>query len=101
MVRKFSICLLILQAPFLDCTDRGSRFGENNDRSFLLVDAKQNYKFLTAREYPRLVLIEPFVCNKELRLKFPDEEETGIETIILNLDNVFRRGDIHRAMYFL
>ena len=65
------------------------------------MDAKQNYKFLTAREYPRLVLIEPFVCNEELTLKFPDEEETGIETIILNLDNVFRRGDIHRAMYFL
>ena len=92
-----------MQAPFLDCTERGSRFGENNDRSFLLVDAKQNFKFLTAREYPKLVLIEPFVCNKELTLKFPDEKEnveTVIDTITLNLDYIFRTGDIHRAMYF-
>ena len=90
-----------MQAPFLDCGDRGGHFGENSDRAFLIVDAKHGFKFLTAREYPKIVLIESFVCNQEITLKFPSEEENteaNMWSIIVNLNDVVNRNEIHRAV---
>uniref|UniRef100_A0A915MMF7 Uncharacterized protein n=1 Tax=Meloidogyne javanica TaxID=6303 RepID=A0A915MMF7_MELJA len=43
---------------WIDCNKRGGSNGEEFDRHFLLVDSLQDNLFLTARIYPKMVLVE-------------------------------------------
>lgn len=66
-----------------DC-DRLGPVNGLRDRSFMVVRAS-NYEFVTARTYPRMVLISPKIKNnKILSLSAPDMEEIDIDIEKLN-----------------
>ncbi|KAF7629899.1 hypothetical protein Mgra_00009087, partial [Meloidogyne graminicola] len=58
------------KVEWIDCKKRGASNGEEFDRHFLLVDSLKDNLFLTARIYPKMVLIEANVLNKKLIVKF-------------------------------
>lgn len=79
----------------MDCEERGGRQNENWDRYFLVVDAKHNHLFLTARVYPRMVLIECSVKGGVLTVRFPSTEEGEGEVVVrVEIKRVVERGDV-------
>lgn len=71
---------------------RGSSVDGTEDRSFLIVDARTDHNFLTARTYPRMVLIESRVRDGVLTVSAP-----GNESIKIDLKQVVERNDVRRA----
>uniref|UniRef100_A0A7E4ZQV2 MOSC domain-containing protein n=1 Tax=Panagrellus redivivus TaxID=6233 RepID=A0A7E4ZQV2_PANRE len=82
-----------IQTEWLDCTDRGVAYGENKDRHFLVVDAKTDHRFLTARTYPKLVLIAANVENNVLTVTVPGEPGVSVD-----LGDVVKRNDVRRGI---
>ena len=78
---------------WIDCTTLGAKHYENQDRNFLVVDEKTNHLFLTARKYPKLVLIESTVKDDILTVKIPDGKSVAV-----NLTEVIKKNDIRRGM---
>ncbi|KAI1733129.1 mitochondrial amidoxime-reducing component 1 [Ditylenchus destructor] len=81
------------QVPYIDCDVKGTRYGENKDRHFLVVDSLHNNMFLTARTYPRMVLIESNVEGNIFTLSNPDGNSVSV-----NLDDVVRNQDVRPAL---
>uniref|UniRef100_A0A915DPD9 Molybdenum cofactor sulfurase middle domain-containing protein n=1 Tax=Ditylenchus dipsaci TaxID=166011 RepID=A0A915DPD9_9BILA len=80
--------------PYLDCNVKGCSFGGNKDRYFLVVDILHDNLFLTARVYPRMVLIESDVEGNVLKLTTPDGN-----TVSVDLSEVMINKNVRRAMY--
>jgi uncharacterized protein YcbX len=77
------------------CTDYGLVHGELKDRHFLIVNATTG-KFLTARQLPKMMLIETEINHNKLTLMC----EQGQPTIISrNLDNITENAKIVRTRY--
>lgn len=95
MRREFALfCIsFILQVDYLDCTIRGGRNDATNDRYFLIVDAKKEYLFLTARAHPTMVLIESKIEGSNLIISTPDGKSINV-----NLNQIISNKIIRRAM---
>jgi len=79
----------------MDCEERGGRTAENMDRYFLVVDAKHNHMFLTARTYPRMVLIDCSVKGGVLTVRFPATGEGEEEAVVkIEIKQAVERGDV-------
>ncbi|KAI6238642.1 MOSC domain-containing protein [Aphelenchoides fujianensis] len=78
---------------WLDCELRGVRSGERVDREFLLVDEAHGNALVSARQCPRLVLVEVQVADGRLELRFP----TG-RRVLVDLAEVERRRDVRPAI---
>lgn len=77
----------------MDCHVKGSKYGENKDRYFVVVDALHNNMFLTARTYPKMVLIESNVEGGTITLSVPDGRSVSVD-----LETVVQRKDIRPAL---
>ena len=86
------IFLIHFKVEWIDCKKNGAQYNENKDRHFLVVDRKVDHMFLTARQYPKLVLLESNVNNYILTINNPNGEE-----IRINLKDVIARGDVRNA----
>uniref|UniRef100_A0AC34QUE0 MOSC domain-containing protein n=1 Tax=Panagrolaimus sp. JU765 TaxID=591449 RepID=A0AC34QUE0_9BILA len=84
-----------IKPQWFECTAKGAKYEENQDRSFLVVDAKLDHLFLTARQYPKLVLIESYVKNNVLTVKTPDGNSVEVD-----LAEVIKRNDVRRGILF-
>uniref|UniRef100_A0A914UJ07 MOSC domain-containing protein n=1 Tax=Plectus sambesii TaxID=2011161 RepID=A0A914UJ07_9BILA len=74
------------------CTDFGLVHDELRDRNFLIIDATTK-KFLTARQLPKMVLVETEIRNNKMTLMF--HEAHSLRSIIsINLDDVVSNADI-------
>uniref|UniRef100_A0A1I7YZ76 MOSC domain-containing protein n=1 Tax=Steinernema glaseri TaxID=37863 RepID=A0A1I7YZ76_9BILA len=62
----------------LQCGRLGASSGEDFDRYFLVVDADTNH-FYTARQLPRLVLLEAHVESNILTIRTPEGKEINVE----------------------
>lgn len=63
------------------------------DRHFLIVDSKQDNLFLTARQYPKLVLLEARVDDTILTLKDPEGKSMKVD-----LRDVLKKDDVRRGV---
>ena len=110
----------VLKVQWLDCGERGSRYGNEQDRHFLacphkntvsnpffshkIVDSMLDNLFLTARIYPKMVLIEAHVVGHTLQVHFPkdnpseyDTIDDGDDLIEVDLEEVRERSHVRRA----
>jgi len=74
----------------LECLSMGPKSGEYYDRRFVVADSTG--KFLTAREAPKMVLIEPKVENDVLTLVAPNKESVSAD-----LNKVVANGRVTRV----
>jgi len=74
----------------LECLSMGAKSGEYYDRRFVVADSTG--KFLTAREAPKIVLIEPKVENDVLTLVAPNKEPVSAD-----LNKVVANGRVTRV----
>uniref|UniRef100_A0A1I8B4I3 MOSC domain-containing protein n=1 Tax=Meloidogyne hapla TaxID=6305 RepID=A0A1I8B4I3_MELHA len=81
------------KVDWIDCTKRGASKGEEFDRHFLLVDSLHDNLFLTARIYPKMVLVEVHVFNGKLIIKLGSNDKI----VEVDLKEVRARGEIRRA----
>uniref|UniRef100_A0A1I7YYK5 MOSC domain-containing protein n=1 Tax=Steinernema glaseri TaxID=37863 RepID=A0A1I7YYK5_9BILA len=72
----------------LQCGKLGASSGENFDRFFLVIDDETNH-FYTARQMPKLVLLEAHVENNTLHLQSPDGDYVDID-----LQSVVSKGTV-------
>lgn len=84
------------KVDWIDCTKRGASKGEEFDRHFLLVDSLHDNLFLTARIYPKMVLVEVHVFNGKLIIKLGSNDKI----VEVDLKEVRARGEIRRARLF-
>uniref|UniRef100_A0A914YDV8 Molybdenum cofactor sulfurase middle domain-containing protein n=1 Tax=Panagrolaimus superbus TaxID=310955 RepID=A0A914YDV8_9BILA len=82
-----------MSVEWMDCLKNGGKFNENKDRHFLIVDEKAGHLFLTARQYPKVVLIESEVTNDILTVKIPNGN-----TVKINLKEVEARHDVRTGL---
>ncbi|CAD5210407.1 unnamed protein product [Bursaphelenchus okinawaensis] len=82
-----------IETSFLDCTERGSRNGWLMDREYLVVDELHEHLFLTARQYPKLVLVDCEATTNKFTAKFPDGKRVEID-----LEEIVKRNDVRRAI---
>ncbi|KAE9554682.1 hypothetical protein FO519_002092 [Halicephalobus sp. NKZ332] len=87
-----------LNIGWIDCTKNGAKYNENKDRNFLIVDEKANHLFLTARQYPKLVLVESHVENNTLTVKIPDGRSVSVDLAEVIKKNDVRRGILHAKL---
>ncbi len=79
----------------MDCEQRGGCFGENRDRYLLVVDEAHDHMFLTARTYPKMVLIESEAIDNTLKVRFP-----GIfGEVQVDLESAVARGDVRQGRW--
>uniref|UniRef100_A0A914URV5 MOSC domain-containing protein n=1 Tax=Plectus sambesii TaxID=2011161 RepID=A0A914URV5_9BILA len=74
------------------CTDFGLAHDELRDRHFLIINATTN-KFLTARQLPKMVLVESEIKNNKLTLML-HEANSRRSIISINLDDVITNAKI-------
>jgi len=84
-----------LSLDWIDCTTLGAKHDKDQDRNFLIVDEKTNHLFLTARKYPKLVLIESSVEDDILTVKIPDGRSVSVDLAEVIKKNDIRRGILH------
>jgi len=77
----------------IECGPLGGSNGEMKDRHFLVVEEKTN-RFVTARQMPRLVLIECDVQHQKLTLSCTE----STSPVSVNLDEVIVESNIRRAI---
>jgi uncharacterized protein YcbX len=82
-----------MNIEWMDCKKNGAKYNENGDRHFLVVDEKANHLFLTARQYPKLVLIDSKVIDDILIMTVPNGD-----TVKINLKEVKSRQDIRNGI---
>jgi uncharacterized protein YcbX len=76
----------------LDCDIHGPIHEELKDRHLMIVDAKQKHTVLTARQYPKLVLLEANVEGGVLTITDPNGKSISVD-----LTSVVKRKHIVRA----
>ncbi len=73
-----------------ECSPLGLRKENLRDRILMIVDAEDPSKFITARDEPKLVLMEAKIDEKNvLKLSFPENKQFS-----LNLNEVPSKGKI-------
>lgn len=73
-----------------ECTPLGLCSGNLRDRILMIVDAEDPSKFITARDEPKMVLIQAKIDTKNfLTLSFPDRI-----SIVLDLNEVPSKGQV-------
>ncbi|CAD5214825.1 unnamed protein product [Bursaphelenchus xylophilus] len=81
-----------VETSYLDCAERGPRNGWLTDREYLVVDEANEHMFLTARTYPKMVLIDCEAEANKFVVKFPDGKRVEIDVA-----EVVKRNDVRRA----
>lgn len=71
----------------------GAKYNENRDRQFLIVDSNSDNLLMSARTYPKLVLLGNRVDGDTLVLT-----NTDGESININLKEVIKNGDVRTGM---
>lgn len=84
----------LFQVDWLDCQLHGPIHDELQDRFFMIVDAKQKHTVITARQYPRMMLLESGVKNGVLTISDPDGN-----SIKVDLKEVVKKRDIIRSKW--
>lgn len=74
----------------------GAVYGDTKDRHLIVVDAKLDNLFLTARQYPKMVLIDSSIDGDILTVTVPDRLSATI-----NLQEVVYNNQVRRSMYVL
>lgn len=91
-------CFLIkscgpVKSKSFDCDVLGLKSEGYFDRCFVI---SQKNKQLTARTYPKMVLIQPEIVGNELILRAPDKED-----FVLNLDDLEKNQQKKRFSYII
>ncbi|KAI6195963.1 hypothetical protein M3Y94_01052000 [Aphelenchoides besseyi] len=82
-----------IQTTYLDCEIRGPKNGQRVDREFVLVDELRGNTLISARQCPRMVLIEVDVKEQRLSVQFPNGRHVEVD-----LEEVTRRNDVKKAI---
>ncbi|KAI6174555.1 MOSC domain-containing protein [Aphelenchoides bicaudatus] len=84
-----------VEVSYVDCSVRGPRNGFMSDREFLVIDEEHDGIFLTARTYPKLVLVEVEREADKLIVKFPDGKQVVVDLDEVRQRNVIKQGLLH------
>jgi len=87
-----------VEISFLDCTSLGVRNGWLSDREFLVIDELHDGMFLTARTYPKLVLIEADRDSNNLIVKFPNGRRVEVDLVEVKRKNEVRKALLHEGL---
>ncbi|KAI6170312.1 MOSC domain-containing protein [Aphelenchoides besseyi] len=82
-----------IETTYLDCEIRGPKNGQRVDREFVLVDELRGNTLISARQCPRMVLIEVDVKDQRLLVQFPNGRHVEVD-----LEEVSRRNDVKKAI---
>lgn len=88
------------KVDWLDCGKHGSTHGDEQDRHFLIIDSMRDNLFITARLYPRMILVEVHAHENLLTVNFPAIDDKPAKQVHVNLCDVRERNDIRRARMF-
>ncbi|XP_044728951.1 mitochondrial amidoxime-reducing component 1-like isoform X2 [Chrysoperla carnea] len=77
----------------MEATNLGLKKGNLRDRVFMVVNLKG--EFLTARQYPKMVLIEPEIIGNTLTLKGPDMNDT----VVIDLERILKQVIQHSMIW--
>ncbi|GMT23077.1 hypothetical protein PFISCL1PPCAC_14374 [Pristionchus fissidentatus] len=78
----------------LHCDARGVSFGDLHDREFLVIDGKTGL-FLTARAFPKMILMECNAVDGVLTIDTPDGKSVRVV-----LSEVIAKGEVKRGTLF-
>ncbi|KAF8374928.1 hypothetical protein PRIPAC_81357 [Pristionchus pacificus] len=83
------------EALSLDCEERGVSTGDLHDREFLVINGRTGL-FLTARAFPRMILMECSATDGVLNVSAPSLRSVAVVLDDIRNHNVVRRGTLHR-----
>ena len=80
-----------IQVSEAECTELGLVNSDLKDRHFMLINEKDK-TYMTARDYPKMVLVTPSIKGNFLTLTSP-----GMDTCVVDLENVVEKDELIKA----